>query len=347
MPAKALRPTGETGWSTAHRSPSDGAVRVAQGINVPMQRGLHAEIGVRKRKTMSWVPPQGNTAVVKAARAAAGRRQHVPSMQPAHQQRLMVGRRLLSLPLPPARLPQLRDEARAGCRLRRPLALVVGAHLAGNSRDSRKPTEPRALGRRLLRLERLPQRVNISRHWGERPAGCRLAGTGTATLLELFAGKARNARMGRQSAAGSTRQLCEENGIKSRHGGALAHRTAARARNLAQPAAMGDLYDNQASKLRFEAYSRLQAAAVAFGENLPVPEIVAIGGQVRCCGLRAAAGGGQAACRRRPAPPRTTRLPAMLNRAGPGSRNCPPLLACSLMARAACWRPSSGWVYWC
>lgn len=30
---------------------------------------------------------------------------------------------------------------------------------------------------------------------------------------------------------------------------------------------------------RFEAYNRLQAAAVAFGEKLPIPEIVAIGGQ--------------------------------------------------------------------
>ncbi|KAJ1256516.1 hypothetical protein BS78_K008700 [Paspalum vaginatum] len=33
------------------------------------------------------------------------------------------------------------------------------------------------------------------------------------------------------------------------------------------------------SKSRFEAYSRLQAAAVAFGEKFPIPEIVAIGGQ--------------------------------------------------------------------
>ncbi|KAL0320663.1 UNVERIFIED_CONTAM: Dynamin-related protein 5A, partial [Sesamum radiatum] len=32
-------------------------------------------------------------------------------------------------------------------------------------------------------------------------------------------------------------------------------------------------------KTRFEAYNRLQAAAVAFGEKLPIPEIVAIGGQ--------------------------------------------------------------------
>lgn len=32
-------------------------------------------------------------------------------------------------------------------------------------------------------------------------------------------------------------------------------------------------------KARFEAYNRLQAAAVAFGEKLPIPEIVAIGGQ--------------------------------------------------------------------
>ncbi|KAI5420408.1 dynamin-related protein 5A [Lathyrus oleraceus] len=33
------------------------------------------------------------------------------------------------------------------------------------------------------------------------------------------------------------------------------------------------------SKSRFEAYNRLQAAAVAFGETLPIPEIVAVGGQ--------------------------------------------------------------------
>ncbi|BDA44188.1 Dynamin-related protein 5A [Coccomyxa sp. Obi] len=40
-----------------------------------------------------------------------------------------------------------------------------------------------------------------------------------------------------------------------------------------------DLYNNTEARLRFEAYSRLQAAAVAFGESLPIPEIVAIGGQ--------------------------------------------------------------------
>ncbi|KAI4374700.1 hypothetical protein MLD38_012663 [Melastoma candidum] len=33
------------------------------------------------------------------------------------------------------------------------------------------------------------------------------------------------------------------------------------------------------SNSRFEAYNRLQAAAVAFGEKLPIPEIVAVGGQ--------------------------------------------------------------------
>ncbi|KAL1556491.1 Dynamin-related protein 5A [Salvia divinorum] len=33
------------------------------------------------------------------------------------------------------------------------------------------------------------------------------------------------------------------------------------------------------NKRRFEAYNRLQAAAVAFGEKLPIPEIVALGGQ--------------------------------------------------------------------
>jgi len=42
-----------------------------------------------------------------------------------------------------------------------------------------------------------------------------------------------------------------------------------------------DLFDIQESQLRYEAYSRLQAAAVAFGDScsLPIPEIVAIGGQ--------------------------------------------------------------------
>eukprot|EP00210_Caulerpa_lentillifera_P005392 g5154.t1 len=40
-----------------------------------------------------------------------------------------------------------------------------------------------------------------------------------------------------------------------------------------------DLFDNQISKSRYEAFSRLQAAAVAFGENLPIPEIVAVGGR--------------------------------------------------------------------
>ncbi|KAK9832230.1 hypothetical protein WJX74_003725 [Apatococcus lobatus] len=40
-----------------------------------------------------------------------------------------------------------------------------------------------------------------------------------------------------------------------------------------------ELYANETSRLRFEAFSRLQAAAVAFGEQLPIPEIVAIGGQ--------------------------------------------------------------------
>lgn len=40
-----------------------------------------------------------------------------------------------------------------------------------------------------------------------------------------------------------------------------------------------DVYANEESKIRYEAYSRLQAAATAFGESLGVPEIVAIGGQ--------------------------------------------------------------------
>lgn len=36
---------------------------------------------------------------------------------------------------------------------------------------------------------------------------------------------------------------------------------------------------SSSSLSRFEAYNRLQAAAVAFGEKLPIPEIVALGGQ--------------------------------------------------------------------
>ncbi|KAF4386618.1 hypothetical protein F8388_006573 [Cannabis sativa] len=39
------------------------------------------------------------------------------------------------------------------------------------------------------------------------------------------------------------------------------------------------LESSSLSKSRFEAYNRLQAAAVAFGEKLPIPEIVALGGQ--------------------------------------------------------------------
>jgi 3-oxoacyl-ACP reductase-like protein len=50
-------------------------------------------------------------------------------------------------------------------------------------------------------------------------------------------------------------------------------RAAADAASAAAAAAAAD------SKARFEAYNRLQAAAVAFGEKLPIPEIVAIGGQ--------------------------------------------------------------------
>ncbi|KAJ6417171.1 hypothetical protein OIU84_002971 [Salix udensis] len=38
-------------------------------------------------------------------------------------------------------------------------------------------------------------------------------------------------------------------------------------------------HPNNPSNSRFEAYNRLQAAAVAFGEKLPIPEIVALGGQ--------------------------------------------------------------------
>lgn len=41
----------------------------------------------------------------------------------------------------------------------------------------------------------------------------------------------------------------------------------------------GNMFGSSDAQLRYEAYSRLQAAAVAFGESLPIPEIVAIGGQ--------------------------------------------------------------------
>lgn len=41
----------------------------------------------------------------------------------------------------------------------------------------------------------------------------------------------------------------------------------------------GTTPSSDSTKSRFEAYNRLQAAAVAFGEKLPIPEIVAIGGQ--------------------------------------------------------------------
>ncbi|KAB1216616.1 Dynamin-related protein 5A [Morella rubra] len=40
-----------------------------------------------------------------------------------------------------------------------------------------------------------------------------------------------------------------------------------------------DSSSSSARSSRFEAYNRLQAAAVAFGEKLPIPEIVALGGQ--------------------------------------------------------------------
>ncbi|XP_043688924.1 dynamin-related protein 5A [Telopea speciosissima] len=48
-----------------------------------------------------------------------------------------------------------------------------------------------------------------------------------------------------------------------------------------EPNSMDSSLNHLASefKSRFEAYNRLQAAAVAFGEKLPIPEIVALGGQ--------------------------------------------------------------------
>ncbi|XP_010272424.1 PREDICTED: dynamin-related protein 5A [Nelumbo nucifera] len=48
-----------------------------------------------------------------------------------------------------------------------------------------------------------------------------------------------------------------------------------------EPSSMDSSLNPPTSELksRFEAYNRLQAAAVAFGEKLPIPEIVALGGQ--------------------------------------------------------------------
>ncbi|XP_062170517.1 dynamin-related protein 5A-like [Alnus glutinosa] len=40
--------------------------------------------------------------------------------------------------------------------------------------------------------------------------------------------------------------------------------------------------DSSARSFRFEAYKLLQAAAAVFGEELPIPEIVALGGQSDC-----------------------------------------------------------------
>ncbi|KAI0491571.1 hypothetical protein KFK09_025831 [Dendrobium nobile] len=56
----------------------------------------------------------------------------------------------------------------------------------------------------------------------------------------------------------------------------------AAARRVAQPSHSANADYSAASadfKSRFEAYNRLQAAAFAFGEKLPIPEIVAVGGQ--------------------------------------------------------------------
>ena len=40
-----------------------------------------------------------------------------------------------------------------------------------------------------------------------------------------------------------------------------------------------DVFDNDTVKARYQAYARLQSTAVQFGESLPIPEIVAVGGQ--------------------------------------------------------------------
>lgn len=57
--------------------------------------------------------------------------------------------------------------------------------------------------------------------------------------------------------------------------------TSTQRKTLAGPIAASPAMDLAGGdfKSRFEAYNRLQAAAVAFGEKLPIPEIVALGGQ--------------------------------------------------------------------
>ena len=93
-----------------------------------------------------------------------------------------------------------------------------------------------------------------------------------------------------------------------------------------------DLFDNAASKLRYEAYSRLQAAAVAFGEQIEVPEIVCIGGQVRRPPACAAASS--------PAPPAGTSCCAAPGL--PHAALSPARPPCRATASPACSRPSWG-----
>lgn len=60
------------------------------------------------------------------------------------------------------------------------------------------------------------------------------------------------------------------NGVANGHGQSLKEKVVKH---------VDSIYNSEASRSRYEAYSRLQAAAVAFGEKLPIPEIVAVGGQ--------------------------------------------------------------------
>lgn len=50
-------------------------------------------------------------------------------------------------------------------------------------------------------------------------------------------------------------------------------------RKHSQQALMNSSIASDSVKSRFEAFNRLQAAAVAFGEKVPIPEIIALGGQ--------------------------------------------------------------------
>lgn len=69
------------------------------------------------------------------------------------------------------------------------------------------------------------------------------------------------------------------NGVAKQNGHGQSWKAAPGDQKAAAMKQAESIYQNEASKSRYEAYSRLQASAVAFGEKLPIPEIVAVGGQ--------------------------------------------------------------------